>query len=474
MARGHYLPLLFVVTPLLLTGCAVGPNFSRPQAPTAARYTADPLTEPADQKIEMGANLPPDWWRLFNSPELNAIMAEALKANPDIKAADAALRAAEENLRAQDGVFLPNVQAGFDASRNRDATGSLAPLTATGSPVYSLVSAHLSVTYMLDVFGGNRRQTESVAAQAEVQRYQTRGVYLTLTTNVAENVIEEASLRGQIAATEKIIAGENDALAVMRQQSTLGQIAEADVIAEEATLAQTRATLPPLQQKLAQHRAALAVLLGRLPSDPPAATFDLAALHLPEELPVTLPGQLVDQRPDVRAAEANLHAATAQIGVATANMLPNITLSAYGGSIAGNAGSLFVPGTNLWNLASGVTQPIFEGGALLHKKHAAVALTEQAAEQYRHTVLAAFQDVGDALGALQSDANLLSEADAAERAATESLNIADHELDLGQISGLALLDAERTHQQAVLTSIQARAARYSDAVALFQALGGAW
>ena len=436
---------------LLLEGCAVGPDFKRPGPPAAAAFTADVLPERGDQKIVAGADIPAAWWHAFGSPELDALMTEALRANPDLQAAQAALRAAQETLRAQQGVFFPTVQGGFDASRNRDAVGSLSPATASAAPVYSLQSAHLNVTFALDVFGGNRRQTEVIAAQAEQQRYQTEGTYLTLTTNVAAAAVQEVSLRGQIAATERIIASETEALGVLRRQSELGQVAGADVVAEEAALAQTRAALPPLQQKLAQQRAGLAVLVGRFPSDEPAARFDFASLHLPEQLPLSLPAKLVDQRPDVRAAEANLHAATAAIGVATANMLPSITLTANAGSTLTAADALFAPGTIFWNLASELTQPIIEGGALLHKKRTAVAAAEQAAGQYRSAVLTAFQNVGDALHALEFDASTLREAETAEHAAVESLDITRRQLDLGQVNGLALLNAERTYQQSLLT-----------------------
>jgi NodT family efflux transporter outer membrane factor (OMF) lipoprotein len=459
---------------VLLAGCAVGPDFKRPDPPIVSAFTADALASMEDQKLVANADVPEAWWRLFGSPELDALIAEATRANPDLKAAQAALKVATENMLAQGGVFLPGVQGGFDASKNKDATASLAPTAASGAPSYSLVAAHVSVSYMLDVFGGNRRQTEAAAAQAEAQRFQTEGAYITLTTNVAAAAVQEAALRGQIEATEHMIAAESDILEVLRHQSSLGEIAEGDVIAEEAALAQVRAALPPLQQKLAQQRAALAVLLGHLPNDEPTATFDLASLRLPDTLPVSVPARLVDRRPDVRAAEANLHSATAQVGVAVANMLPSITLTANAGSTVTAANALFAPGTGLWSLAGGLTQPIFQGGMLLHKKRAASAAAEQAAAQYRSTVLTAFQNVCDALHALEFDARTLREAETAARAATQSLEIARHQLDLGQVSGLALLNAQRTYEQATAGAIQARAARYSDVIGLFQALGGGW
>jgi NodT family efflux transporter outer membrane factor (OMF) lipoprotein len=327
---------------------------------------------------------------------------------------------------------------------------------------------------MPDVFGLNRRTVESLQAQAEAQRFQLEATYLTLTSNVVAAAVQEALLRGQIKATQEIVKIQSEALDIIRHQLALGQIAGDAVAAQEAALAQAQASLPPLQKQLAQQRDLLAALAGRFPSEVPSEKFDLAALDLPRELPVSLPSGLVEQRPDVRAAEEQLHSASAQIGVAIANMLPNITLSPNAGYAANELSRLFGPGTSYWTIAATLTQPIFEGGALFHRTRAARAAFEEAAATYRSTVLTAFQNVADSLRALQSDAEALKAAVGAEHAAATSLDIARTQLQLGAVAYLALLNAESTYQQAVISLVQARANRYADTAALFQSLGGGW
>jgi NodT family efflux transporter outer membrane factor (OMF) lipoprotein len=315
---------------------------------------------------------------------------------------------------------------------------------------------------------------ESLKAQEENQRFMLEATYLTLTSNVVAAAVQEASLRGQIAATEETIQIEANLLGILHKQLDLGQVAGADVAAQEAALAQAQLALPSLQKQLAQQRDLLTALAGRVPSDEVAERFELAMLDLPLDLPVSLPAKLVDQRPDVRAAEAAMHAASAEIGVAVAARLPQISLTGQVGSSANEFSRLFTPGNNFWTIAAGVTQPIFQGGTLLHKQRAAEAGFDQAAAQYRNTVLTAMQNVADALHALQSDADALRAAVAAERAAGRSLAITRSQLQLGQIAYLALLNAEQTYQQARLALVQAQANRLADTAALFQALGGGW
>jgi NodT family efflux transporter outer membrane factor (OMF) lipoprotein len=467
---------------LLLAGCAVGPDFERPKAPSVERYTPEPLpvqtasTAGMDgiaQRFLAGRDIPGEWWQVFHSAPLNALIDEALKANPTVAAAEAALHQAHELTLAGEGAFFPTVQAGFNASRNKTA-GSLSPATASGNLYYSLYSAQLSVTYVPDVFGGTRRQVEALAAEEENQRFQLEAAYLTLTANVVGAVVTEASLRGQIAATEEIIDIQRQALDILRRQQQLGQVAGADVAAQEAALALAEAAVPPLRKQLAQQQHLLAVLIGRFPSEQPNAVFDLTSLHLPEDLPVSLPSRLVEQRPDIRAAEAQLHAASAQIGVAIANMLPQITLSANGGTTALMVGSLFGPGTAFWTVAASAAQTIFDAGTLLHRKRAAEAAFDQAAAQYQQTVLTGFQNVADALRAIQADADGVVAATAAERAAATSLEIARRQLATGAVNYLALLNAQNTYQQSRNNLVQAQAARLADTAALFQALGGGW
>jgi NodT family efflux transporter outer membrane factor (OMF) lipoprotein len=467
----------------LLAGCAVGPDFQPPDAPAVTGYTPQPLppeTTKADvaggevQHFVQGLDISGQWWTLFRSEPLNALIDEAFKANPDLQSAQAALRVARENVYAQQGAYYPSVQANFTPSRSKTATGSLSPASATGNPYYSLYTAQLSISYVPDVFGLNRRTVESLEAQAESQRFQLEATYLTLTSNVVAAAVQEALLRGQIAATEEVIRIEADALEILRRQLALGQVARADLAAQEAALAQAQASLPPLQKQLAQQRDLLAALVGRFPSDAPAETFELASLQLPKDLPVSLPSKLVEQRPDIRAAEAQLHSASAQIGVAIANVLPNITLTASGGSAATQMSQLLGPGTSFWAIAASLTQPLFEGGTLLHRTRAARAAFDEAAAQYRSTVITAIQNVADALHAVQSDADALAAALAAERAAETTLNITRRQLELGQVAYLALLNAEQAYQQARINLVQAQAQRYADAAALFQALGGGW
>jgi NodT family efflux transporter outer membrane factor (OMF) lipoprotein len=463
----------------LLTGCAVGPDFAPPSAPNVSGYTPEPLgrkTASTDaaregaQRFVRDLDLPGQWWRLFHCKALNGLVEKALATNPDLEAAQAALTVAKENVYAQRGMLLPAVDGNFAASRQGFEISQPSDVTST----FNLFTAQLNVSYTPDVFGGTRRSIEALAAQADSERFALEATYLTLTANLAGAAVQEASLRGQIAATLKIIKIETDVLNLMRRQHAAGQIAEGDVVAQEAALAQVEQTLPPLQKQLFQQRDLLAALSGGFPSDKLSERFELESLLLPHELPVSLPARLVEQRPDVRAAEANLQSASAQIGVAIANRLPNIALSGTPGSTALAVDQLFTPGFNFWNVTGSVTQPLFHGGTLLHKELAAKAAFRQAAAQYRSTVIVAFQNVADSLRAIQTDAVALQKAVKSERAAARGLDITRKRLELGDINYLGLLNAQQTYQQALISLVQARAARYADTVALFQALGGGW
>jgi len=467
-----------------LTGCAVGPDFEQPAAPDVTGYTSQPLpeqTSAADvkggeaQRFVQDLDIPGQWWTLFHSEPLNALVEQALKNNPTLPAAKAALRLAWENVYAAQGGFFPTAVVSYSPSRNKTATGVVFTAASSGPPFFSLHTAQVVAAYAPDVFGGTRREVESLTATTEFQRFQLEAAYLTLTSNVVAAAVQEASLRGQIAATEEIIKIETESLGILRKQYELGQVAGADVAAVEATLAQAQATLPPLQKQLALQRDLLTALIGRLPSQEPTEKFELALLQLPQELPVSLPSQLVEQRPDIQSAEAQLHAASAQIGVAIAAQLPQFTLTGNAGTTANQIGQLFItPGTAFWTVAGNVAQTIFDAGTLLHKKRAADAAFDQAAAIYRSTVITAFQNVADALHALQSDAETLKAAYAAERAAFKSLEIVRRQLQLGAITYLGLLTAQNTYQTALSALVQARAARYADTAALFQALGGGW
>ena len=476
---------LSVAAIALLSACTVGPDFERPEPPNVDRYTADPLPRAtASARVEKGEaqhflagrDLPGEWWNLFRSPALDALITDAVKASPNLKAAEAALHQAREMRLAGEGAFFPLVQGSFNASRNKTAA-SLTPVPAGGSLYYNQYTAQLSVSYVPDVFGGTRRTVEGLLAQEEAQRFQLEATYLTLTSGLVAAALGEAGLREQIAATQEIIRIQRDALDILRKQFALGQVAGQEVAAQEAALAQAEATLPGLQKQLAQQRDLIAVLAGRAPSDQPAAKFELASLQLPQDLPVSLPSSLVEQRPDIRAAEASLHAASAAIGVAVAARLPQITLTANGGNTALSPltiASLFGPGTSFWTVAANASQTLFDAGTLLHKQRAAEAAFDQSAAQYKETVLAAFQNVADTLEALKSDADALKAAVAAEKAAKDSLDIARRQLSLGAVHYLALLNAENTYEQTLIARVQASAARFADTAALFQALGGGW
>jgi NodT family efflux transporter outer membrane factor (OMF) lipoprotein len=466
----------------LVGGCVVGPDFKRPAVPTASRYTKEKLPAEtgsanvaggAAQRFVNGLDIPGQWWTLFRSAELNQLVAEALKANPTLAEAQASLRQAWEDVYAGEGAFFPTLQAGFAASRNKSST-ALAPVTSGVQLNYSLVTPQVTVSYAPDVFGGTRRQVESLTAAAEAQRFELEAAYLTLTSNVITAGIAEASLRGQIAATRETIRIATEELTILRRQQAFGQAAGADVAVQEAASAQAEASLPPLQKALAQQRDLITALIGRLPAAEPAQTFDLASLSLPVELPVSLPSKLVEQRPDVRAAEAELHAASADVGVAIAARLPQFALTGNAGTTALSFATLGVPGNVFWMVAGDIGQTIFDAGTLLHKERAAWAAFDAAKAQYRSTVIAAFQNVADSLRALQSDADALKAAVAAEAAAKKSLDIAERQLHAGAINYLTLLAAEGAYQQALLTLVQAQASRFADTAALFQALGGGW
>ena len=469
------LPLTVVVA--ALCSCAVGPNFKKPDAPQVLDYLAQPPPEQtgADaQKYVSGQDIPGQWWTLFHSPALDELVQQSLKNNPTLQAAQATLRQANENVAAQKGAFFPKVQAEYDFSRNRDPTGTLQPALNSGAPVYNLHTAQVSVSYMFDFFGLERRQVESLQAQADSQRFQLEAAYLTLTSNVVTTAIQEASLRAQIAATTEIVNSERETARILRRQFELGSIAETDVMATDAALANLEATLPPLEKQLAVQRHQLAALAGRFPSDEPSQKFELDALTLPVEIPLSVPSGLVRQRPDVLSAEAQLHVASAELGVATANLFPQISLTAAAGGTSTIFSQLFSSGNTYWNVGGSLTQTLFAGGTLIHQRRAAVAALDAAGAQYRAVVLAAFQNVADALTALQLDADAVNANLKAAQSGADSLKATRHNVELGLASYLALLTAEQTYNQAVLNLAQARANRYSDTAALLQALGGGW
>ncbi|HET7396325.1 MAG TPA: efflux transporter outer membrane subunit [Gammaproteobacteria bacterium] len=474
--------LLAGLASLLLAGCAVGPDFKPPSAPKTSGYTAHPIKSVAvtpgvpggtAQHFSEGGDIPGDWWTLFHSKPLDALIRQSLDNNHDLKAAQAALTVADEDVLAQRGTYSPNVAASFSASRQRQPT-TLGSALTSGAFQYNLFTPQLSISYAPDLFGVNRRTVESLQAQEQAARFQMIAAWTTLTSNVVVAAVQEAALSAQVDATHQLIDINTRMLKVLDYQYQKGYASQIDVAAQESQLAQVNASLPPLVKQLEQQRHLLAVLVGKFPGDTPPQTFELSSLQLPGDLPLSLPSKLVVQRPDVRQAQANLHAASAQIGIAEANRFPNIELTADAGSTATAISKIFDSGTGFWGLAVAITQPIFEGGTLLHQERAAKAAYVEAAEQYRSTVLMAFQNVADTLTAIEQDARELQAAASAEQAAKQTLDLTQIQAQDGYADPLQLFNAEQSYQQARMTLVQAEAERFADTAALYQALGGGW
>ena len=500
MLRGRTVLLCLTAIPALpvFSGCVVGPQYRRPALPPAQAYAPTPLppsTASAPgiaagtaQSFDAAQAISAQWWTLFRSPPLDSLIKRAFAANPTIDAAVAALKQAQENVYAQRGLFYPTVQASYQAERTRLA-GNTASSSAPGiqgngtdivplgpaEPVtYNFHTAQVTVGFVPDVFGGNRRQLESLQAQADAARYQLEAAYVTLASNVVAAALQEASVRAQIEAVQTIIRSNQRSLQIMRRQLQLGYAARLDVAQQELALAQARALLPPLERQLAQTRDLIRALAGNAPDQDVPETFTLDSLHLPERLPSSLPSRLIEQRPDVLAAEDQVRAASAQVGVAVANRLPQFALSGALGGQATQITQMFWNSGTFWSVIGGASQPLFDAGALKHRQNAAQQALAQAAAQYRSTVLTAFQNVADTLHALYSDADALKSAVAVEEAARVTLGVSRQQYRTGYANYLSVLTAQAAYQQAVIARVQAQAARLGDTAALFQALGGGW
>ena len=469
-----FLPTFIFISTLLLSACTLGPDFVRPDSPDTQNYTSGkPLKSVGEQSLVMGKEIPAQWWMLFRSTPLAALIDKALKHSPDLQAAQAALTEASEIATAKQSSLFPTVDASFASSRLK-TTGAQFGRPDAGGTLFNLDNATIKVSYTLDVFGAVRRQLEGLMAEADYQRFQLEGAFLTLSSNIVTTAIEEAALRDQISTTEELIKARVEQLAIAKQQFESGGTSQVDVLTQQAELEQERTALPPLQKQLMQARHRLTALVGDLPSNDLAAQFTLADLKLPLELPLSIPSKLVAQRPDIRAQEALLHAANAKIGVVAAQMFPDFTISANAGSIATKMGDLFMPGSAIWTTGLNLLQPVFHGGENIHQNHATVAAYEAAAARYRSTVLLAFQNVADSLTALEADASAVKAQTAAEQAALASLELSRTQYQVGAVSYLSLLTAQNTYQQARLGQIKAQAIRLADTAALFQALGGGW
>jgi NodT family efflux transporter outer membrane factor (OMF) lipoprotein len=471
-----------LVAAVLLASCAVGPDFHVPAAPDVSRYTREPLaprtaaTDTAtgqSQRFVNGRDIPGDWWTLFRSPALNALVEQALNNNPTLQSALSTLRASKQAVYAQEGKFFPTVQANFNPTSQQTAS-AISPVLNSAANPFNLYTAQVQVSYTLDVWGLNRRTVESLQAQADAQRFQVEAAYLTLTSSLVLAAINEASLRAQIDATEQEISINSKMLDILRKQFDTGYASRNDVALQEAALAQVKATLPPLRKALQQNRDLIAALSGAYTSQEPRETFHLDGLRLPAVLPVSLPSEMIEQRPDVRASQEQLRSASALIGVATANMLPNFTITGNAGYMNTVLAGLISPANAFWLVAGNATQTIFDAGTLWHTLKGARATYDAAAWSYRSTVVGAVQNVTDSLRAIQNDADALKAAREFERAAKISFDLAQQQMQTGNASILVLLTAEQTYLQAVIQVVQARAARLSDTVALYQALGGGW
>jgi len=456
----------------MLCSCAVGPDFHPSLAPAVTEYSHEQASANASRTVA-GEQIPQQWWHLFASPALDQLVRLGLKQSPTLLAARAKLEASRADLEANTGaLYFPTLDAGLD-SRRQQVIGATFGRNG-GSTIYTVHTASLQVSYALDLFGGGRRWLEYGKAQVDYDALQLQAAQVTLAANIVTTAIAAASLRAQIVALRQIIVAEADQLAVTEKQFTIGVIAKADLLSQRASLAQTRTRMPALQKGLAQTRHLLATLTGTLPGNATLPEFQLDAMTLPQALPLTLPSTLTRQRPDVQAADALLHQASAQVGIATANRYPQLNLSASYGTSSTSISNLFSAGSTVWGVGAGLVQPLFHGGELRAKQRAAQATYQQVAAAYRTRVLTAFREVADALLALEMDGENLTLQRDAEQLTAQSLDLVRQQHRQGAVSLLTLLDAQRQYQQTRIRWIQARAALYSDSAALMVALGGGW
>jgi NodT family efflux transporter outer membrane factor (OMF) lipoprotein len=463
----------------LVAGCTVGPSYKPPTPPQAEGFsTSAPPVETASaggeaQRLTMGGAVASRWWTLFGSSRLDALEAEALDANADLASAKAALRQARELYLAQHAMESPTADLASSAARARNSA-TIAPPLSSNAEVYSLFTAQLNIAYVFDLFGALRRQSEAAAALAEAQRSLAAGVYLTLTTNVAMAAVQLGSLTSQLDDAQAIIVNARRAADIARRRERLGEAPAADVVAAEAALAQAEQAAPPLRKQIVQTQDLLATLVGRTPAAAPVGRLDLSAFRLPPEAPVSFPADLLRQRPDVSAAEANVHAAFALAGAAAAARWPSFVITAAPGGASSQVGTLFTQGNAFWSITGAASQTVFDAGALRHRQRAAEAAEDQARAQYRGIVLAALQNTADVLGAVVADAEAARQSEAAAAAADRSVSLARNEAAAGEIGSLAVLTAEAARLQARIGVTQARAARLADTITLYQALGGGW
>jgi NodT family efflux transporter outer membrane factor (OMF) lipoprotein len=458
----------------MLTGCAVGPQHPTTDlslSPAVGAGTIAPVSGPA-QTIDPGAPTPANWWHQFGSPKIDTLVDRALAANNDLASADASLRQARALAGVALGGALPQVDVGYSAERSRVSNQISPPLADANQTLYTLHTAQVSVGFPLDIFGLQRNRIKSARAQAEVARQHLLAARTTVVGNVVLAAIQHASLMAQVTAAQSSIASNRRVVELLERRQQLGDVGARDVAAQMTSLANAEAALPPLQRALEHQGALISTLIGVAPGSPLPDLPVLDEISLPTSLPVSLPGDIVTNRPDVRAAEARMKGAGNDVGVAIASRLPQITLSATAGGAATDFGSMFASGNPFWQLLGGLTQPLFHGGALLRQQQAAEAALDGAKADYRQAVLLAFTDVSDALTGLRTDGAALDAATRANDAATRTLGFTRRQAELGSIDSLALLSASALEAQAALNLVQAKAARLADTVALYQATGG--
>jgi NodT family efflux transporter outer membrane factor (OMF) lipoprotein len=463
----------------MLGGCAVGPDFVRPAPPDTDRYMREPQPEATvaadgqSQHFAPGAEITADWWRLFKSAQLDAVVLQALSNNPTLQAAEASLRQSQDNLRAGYGLYFSSGQAGVSASRQLSA----APLEQSGSQthgtVFNLFTASGTISYTFDVFGGKRRTVEGLRAQADSQRYETKAAYITLSANVVNTSIARAAYAAQIRATKQLIELENQQLHLAETQVRAGTAPYSTILSVRSLLAANQALLAPLEQSASQAGHLLATLEGVLPSKATLPDIDLTELSLPMDLPVSLPSDLVRQRPDILSAEALMHVASANIGIATAAMYPSISLSGTYGGASTTLASLSAV-SKFWSIGPTITTPVFQGNSLWYVRRAAIDAWQQSQATYRQTVLGAFEQVADALKALEHDAEGLQAQVEAKRTAGEALNLLQVNYRAGLVAYPDVLTADVQYHQATIAWLQTVAQRQQDTVALFAALGVGW
>ena len=473
--RAAITPAILLACAMGMGGCAaVGPDFVRPTAPPATRYTRDTLhaedaSEGDTQHIALGHEIEGNWWTLFQSNAIELVVKQALESNRSLVASMATLAQAQELALARAGSQYPQVGLAAAAGRQQYGKEFLGPI---GIPPFTYFAVGPTVSYTLDYTGGVARGVEQQYALAEVEQHQRDAAYLTVTGQAVMQTLVIASVRAQIDTVEIILLQDRDNLQLVQSAFDNGSVAREDVVSAQSQIANDMTLLPPLRQDLAKARHALSVVLGRAPASELPDDVGLGQITLPLQLPVSLPSELAHRRPDILAAEARLHAATSAVGVAQSNLYPKIQLSASAGQQSLKADQLFDRAGNAWSIVSGLTAPIFDGGTLRAEKRAAVDAMRASAATYEQTVLEAFAQVADLLEGLDHDAEQLDAQDHAQQAAQSSLELARISYKEGNAGVLRVLDAERSYQQARLGYVRAVAQRYLDTVQLFLALGG--